>query len=82
MTKNEQYRQLIEGSHCMSNTSADGLRDYWTVQAIKRGARMQDVVKRLMLVRCAVRYYRVMVNLTPDERVRIFNPESRAEVLL
>jgi hypothetical protein len=40
------------------------------------------VVQRLAAVRHAVKNYRVMVNLTADEQVRIFNPESHAEVLL
>ncbi len=82
MTKNEQYRRLIDGTHCMSNTPGDGLRDYWTVQAVKGAARVKDAVERLMAIRKAVKNYRVMVNLTEDERVRIFNPESKDEVLI
>jgi len=82
MTKNEQYRRIIDGTHCMSNGPADGLRDYWTVQAIKGAARMKDTVQRLVAIRRAVKNYRVMVNLTADEQVRIFDPDSKAEVSL
>ena len=82
MTLNQLYRPVIDGAHCMSNTAPDGLRDYWTVQAIKDAKRKRDVVQRLAAVRHAVKNYRVMVNLTADEQVRIFNPDSHAEVLL
>jgi hypothetical protein len=44
--------------------------------------RIRDRYIRFASIKASLKNYRVMVNYTGDDKARIFNPESKAEVIL
>ena len=79
MTLNDKIGNIIRDTHVMG---ADGLREYHAIQAVKSDMRIRDRFIRFASIKATLKNYRVMVNFTGDNKARIFNTETKTEVIL
>ena len=79
MSKIEQLTRLIEGSHVMG---ADSLTAYYDARRARNGLLKREPIARTMEIQRALKNYRVGVFHTQDNRTRILNYDTKAEVIL
>lgn len=71
MSKIHELREMLRGRHCMSNTDADGLRDYHAAKEAINKSRVRDPYRKLAAIKHALKNYSVRVTLGPVNDVLI-----------
>lgn len=79
MSKIETLCRLLDGQHVMG---ADSLKVYHDARAARNGLLKREPIARTMAIQRALKNYRVGVFHTQDERTRIVNYATKAEVIL
>lgn len=66
-----QVSRLLDGTHVLSNTPADGLRNYHAARACVNARRLHDSYEKLAVIKQALHAYRVTVTLGLEQTVGV-----------
>ena len=81
MSLNRSIMNVIEGAHVMPS-STQGLAAYHATQAVKAALRKREALARFHEIKRVLTLFRVTVSYCSNGQVRIFRPDTKAEILI